>query len=163
MSYFVFGLPRSRTAWLSCFLSQSGKFCYHEAINGCINEKEYMAKMQGFGDSTTAFSHCPESLYKNGRVVIIEKTSSEFDRCVEWCSQAFNVNSRLILENMRDELMAIKGMRVLQSDIDDKLPDIFEYLTGSRWQKKYGCMKWLNIQADPSMIDYGAMRAYTNA
>lgn len=30
-TFFVTGLPRSRTAWFSCFLSSDNYFCYHEA------------------------------------------------------------------------------------------------------------------------------------
>ena len=32
--FLVTGLPRSRTAWLSVFMSGAGSICYHEPIGG---------------------------------------------------------------------------------------------------------------------------------
>lgn len=160
--YFVFGLPRSRTAWLSVFLSQSGIYCHHEAVNGCYTEQEYRDKIEGCGDSTTGFIHCPPEEYEGKPTLIIEKSKSEFSRCIAWSDRTFNADSRKDLINQYDELMGITGMRVLQSEIDQKLPDIFEYLTGAEWSDTYSVISKFNIQANPMDIDYQAMEAYLN-
>ena len=162
-SFFVFGLPRSRTAWLSVFLSQSGTYCHHEAISGCYTEVDYIDKVDGCGDSTTAFELCPESEISNAPIVIIEKSKSELDRCVEFCDKTFNTDSTKIVLSQNDKLMAMPGMRVLQSQINDKLPVIFEYLTGVEWLDKYAIMSKFNIQADANDIDYKSMEAYLDA
>lgn len=161
--YFVFGLPRSRTAWLSAFLSQSNTYCYHEAINNCLTEQEYISKIEGCGDSTTAFPWCPVDEYEGKPILIIEKSKDEFTHCIEWCDFTFNDDSKDILINQYDELMGIDGMRVQQSKIDESLPEIFEYLTGEEWRDRYAIMSALNIQADPKNINHSALEVYVNA
>lgn len=160
--YFVFGLPRSRTAWLSVFLSQSGVHCHHEAVNGCYTKNEYMAKVQGCGDSTTAFVHCPESQYKDKPILIIEKSKAELHKCIEWCSRVFGREAKDAIIGQHEKLMALEGMKVAQSQINKKMPAIFEYLTGHDWLDSYGDMASINIQSKISSINYDAMRAYIN-
>lgn len=156
-AYFVFGLPRSRTAWLSLFLSQSGVYCYHEAINGCRTIDEYTSKIEGSGDSTTGFAYTPQSIYRNKPVLIIEKSKEEIERCVAWCNRSFHIDSEADINNQYEQLMSMSGMRVRQSDITDSLPMIFEHLTGAEWRDEYALMERFNIQSPISNIDYIAM------
>ena len=160
--YFVFGLPRSRTAWLSVFLSQSGIHCHHEAVNGCYTKNEYLAKIDGCGDSTTAFGLCQEAQYKDKPVLIIEKSKAELSRCIEWCNGVFGSGSKDAIMSQHDKLMELEGMKVAQPQINKKMPAIFEYLTSHKWVDSYGDMASINIQSQVSSINYDAMRAYIN-
>lgn len=111
--FFITGLPRSRTAWFAAFMSASGYPCYHEAINGCKSIQEYKDKIKNKSDSTTAFGLMDIPL--NRPVLIIhrkEKHPDEFDSFYE-------------------KLKDIKGLHVDFDDINDKMPDIFKFLTGS--------------------------------
>lgn len=157
MSYFVLGLPRSRTAWLSVFLSQSGIHCYHEGINGCKSLAEYKDKVSGCGDSTTAFNYMGD-LYCGHPTVIIEKNDIEFERCINWCKQSFGVDVRQAMAEQRENLHSIDGMRVMQSEIDSRLPEIFEHLTGGEFLPHYADLSRLSITSNINNIDIESMR-----
>ncbi len=159
MSFFVLGLPRSRTAWLSVFLSQSGIHCYHEAINGCKSHSEYDNKIDGCGDSTTAFSYI-NGRYKGHPVVIIDKNDIEFERCLSWCKTSFGVDMRQAMTEQREQLLSIDGLHVMQSEIDANLPEIFEYLTGVDCLPHYADLSQLSITSNLNNIDTDAMREF---
>jgi len=159
---FAFGLPRSRTAWLSAFLSQSGTLWHHEGVNGCYTLNEYKEKIKGFGDSTTAFRYIPQYIYLGSPVLIIEKNKTEFARCLEWCAANFGRDSRQSMIEQNDILMGITGLRVRQSEMNDNLPMIYEHLTGCEWSDKLGNIAKLNIQASIKDVDMKAARAFIN-
>lgn len=154
LKYAVLGLPRSRTAWLSVFLSQSGIYCHHDGINGCFSMDEYKEKVADCGDSTTGFTHsnmddlkCP--------AIIIEKNNRQMQRCVDFCGE-LGVPPDVVL-TMNDYLMSLPYQRIKQSQIDDKLPEIFEYLTGKEYKEQYGRLSKYNIQVPPEHVDRQAM------
>ena len=83
MSFFILGLPRSRTAWLANFMTYDGYCCYHEGTNGCYTIEQYKAKLGGrIGDANTGLimfnfrKHFPKD-----KVVIID---SSIDAAVEY-------------------------------------------------------------------------------
>lgn len=45
--FLIAALPRSRTAWLSAFLTDGLVTCHHELIRGCANLGEYVARIHG--------------------------------------------------------------------------------------------------------------------
>ena len=45
-NFFITGLPRSRTAWFSAFMTASGFPCGHELINNCETIEEYKEKIR---------------------------------------------------------------------------------------------------------------------
>jgi len=53
--FFITGLPRSRTAWFSAFMTASGYPCLHEGLNGCKSIAEYKQKIKHKSDSNTGF------------------------------------------------------------------------------------------------------------
>jgi len=161
MSFFVLGLPRSRTAWLSVFLSQSGIHCYHEAINGCKTMSEYDLKVSGCGDSTTAFMYL-DRRHEGQPTVVIDKNDLEFERCINWCKESFGVDMRQAMTKQREQLLSMEGMHIPQSDIDSKLPEIFEHLTGVDFLLRYSDLSALNIVADPNNIDVDSMLELIN-
>lgn len=161
MSFFVLGLPRSRTAWLSVFLSQSGTHCYHDGINGCKTMAEYKDKIEACGDSTTAFAYM-DGVYINRPTVIIEKTDSEFRRCLDWCGETFGPESIKGMIEQRTILADIDGLKVNQSDIDSRRKEIFEHLTGVDFLDHYADLSKLRIESNHCDIDYESMRALLN-
>jgi len=43
MKFFIFSLPRSRSAWLSLFLSSADSFCFHEPLGDEVSLVDRMA------------------------------------------------------------------------------------------------------------------------
>ena len=138
-------------------MSQSGTYYHHDGLNGCRSLDEYKEKIKGCGDSSTGLTiidlnnEFPESI-----VVIIEKDDEEFERCVEWCDQIYGGTSRKDLESMRERQKNIVGLRVQQSEINERLQDIWEYLTVKPWEEKYRKLTKFNIQVNPFNIDLRA-------
>ena len=159
MNFFILGLPRSRTAWFSVFLSQSGIHCYHEGINGCKNIDDYDDKIRGCGDSTTAFKYI-NSRYDGRPTVIIDKNDIEFERCVAWCKESFGVDMRQEMTEQREQLLSIDGLHVSQSDIDASLPEIFEHLTGVDFLPRYADLSRLTITSSIDNIDINSLREF---
>jgi len=150
---FVLGLPRSRTAWFSAFLSQSGIKFYHEGINGCRDIVQYTEKMKGCGDCTTAFCAIDfDRLFPDSKKVIIEKSDDEFNRALEWCEKHYGGDGLSILKTMEERLDSIDGLRVKQSEINNNLEPIWKFLTNRAWDEKYADIKNLNIQVNLESI-----------
>lgn len=156
---FIIGLPRSRTAWLSVFMSQSGIRFYHEAINGCHSIDEYNDKIKGFGDCTTGFDllHI-NTITAESKIVIIEKNDVELAKCVKWCDKEYSYNSQSMIEGLSIKLSSFSGLRIKQSEINERLQDIWEYLVDIPWCEKYADLINFNIQVQSAAIDEEAAR-----
>lgn len=157
----ITGLPRSRTAWLSVFMSQSKTYFHHEAINGCRSIHEYQKKTKGCGDSTTGF--LPLLLLgeiKNKKTVIIKKSKDELGRCIKWCENEYGAASKATLQDMHDRLCSIDGLIINQSDINNRLQDIWEYLVDDKWHGRYSELIKFNIQLNSTSIDEQAAKAF---
>jgi len=154
MSYFVVGLPRSRTAWLSVFLSQSGMFCHHEGLNGCRSLFDYQMKVKNNGDSSTGLMLIDlNKMFPHSPVVIIEKTTRQIYECIKWCDNTYGGSSHDYIHQLNREMKKIKGLRINQSDIDARLHEIWRYLIDTPWRDNYATLKDFNIQSDPFNID----------
>lgn len=163
MSYFVAALPRSRTAWLSVFLSQSGTFCHHEGLNGCKTINDYLNKIGDGGDSSTGLMMIElNKLFPDSPVVIIEKNLKQLKRCIEWCDQTYGGSSRDSIYQFNEQMKDINGLRINQSDINERLPEIWRYLINETWKEKHSILKNFNIQSDPFNIDINAARELLN-
>ncbi len=157
---FIAGLPRSRTAWLSVFMSQSDVYFYHEAINGCYSIDEYKDKIKDCGDSSTGFFVLAGSIITpNAKIVIIEKNKEELFKCIEWCDKVYGVDSKDFILDLNDKLLTLYGLIVKQSEINDRLQDIWEYLVDTPWDDKYSNLVNFNIQVQSADIDKKAAKA----
>jgi len=159
LSYFIAGLPRSRTAWLSVFMSQSSTYCYHDGCNGCNNLNEYWNKVDGFGDSSTGLVLIDINKLRPGApIVIIDKNKKELERCIEFCCEVSGKDSREYILSLNEELKKIEGLHVKQSEIDSNLELIWKYLVKDKWDKRYLNMINFNIQAIDLSIDESAAK-----
>ena len=157
MNYFVIGLPRSRTAWLSVFLSQSGVYCHHEGLNGCRNIKEYQKKINTNGDSSTGLMMFDiKKMYPDAPIVIIEKSNEELQSCIDWCRRTYGIKSAAHIFRLSELLSRVNGLRIKQSEISERLPDIWAHLIGTKWKEEYANIDNINIQCDPYNIDLKA-------
>ena len=154
LNYFIIGLPRSRTAWLSVFMSQSSKNCIHDGFNGCNNLEEYWDKLGDGGDSSTGLmmidiiKHRPDS-----PVVVIEKSEKELERCIKWCEETYGLDYRDHIYELHDKIRKIEGLHINQSEINSNLERIWSHLVNDKWHKRYSVLKELNIQTMNHSID----------
>ena len=155
----IVGLPRSRTAWLSVFMSQSKTYFHHEAINGCYSMDDYRAKTKGCGDSTTGFIPLLNEI-KSKKTVIIKKNDEQINACIKWCDSQYKADSREFILDMDLQLSCMEGLVINQSDINDALPDIWNHLVDDDWDDKYTNLTKLNIQVNSTEINNQAARAF---
>jgi len=145
MSYFILGLPRSRTTWIANFLTYDGNYCHHEAINGCSSVDEYKEKIDGCGDSTTnilMFDY--EKDFPDSKIIIIHRDIKE---SIEFSKKVFKSDMTEMIEKANERLNLINGLHIMFDEINDKLKDIWEYLFDSEFSPKRAAMlSGFNIQ-----------------
>lgn len=124
--FFITGLPRSRTAWFSAFMTASGYMCLHEGFNGCRSIEEYKKKIKHVSDSNTGIILVGAPI---DRPILVIHREDRHDG---------------LFDNV--DLNKIKGLHVEFSDIHDRIEEIFTYLTGDKidWVI-YNIFKDLNI------------------
>lgn len=126
--FFITGLPRSRTAWFSAFMSASGFPCLHEGMNNCLTNKEYKDKVKHVSDSNTGFIFIDNPYPERPLLVIHRK--GRFENAEDQENKLYNIN----------------GMHVDFDDINQRMPEIFKYLTGEYINNDlYQTFKDLNI------------------
>ena len=152
----IAGLPRSRTAWLSVFMSQSGTYFYHEAVNGCKSLDEYKTKVDGLGDSTT----CTDIIDLHSKAVVIVKSKQEIEDCIQWCNKVYDVDSRKFILSINERLMEIDGLMINQSEINNKLPEIWSHLVDTELQGVHTNMINFNIQVNSVNIDRESAKVF---
>ena len=156
---FIIGLPRSRTAWLSVFMAQSGARWHHDGLNGCNSVDEYNQKVTGSNDSSTGLAMLDiNKLYPLSKVVIIKKSQAEFERCVMWCNDNYNIDSSNYMAQLNERLLLVNGLVVNQSDINERLSEIWAHLTDKPWLERYRDMVSFNVQVQSIEIDNEAAR-----
>ena len=138
MTFFVAGLPRSRTAWLANFLTYDGSFCYHEGINGCKTIGEYRSKIEGKGDACTGLPLIDvERHFPDAKKLIIH---SSIEKSIDWSDKAYGIRSRPEIEWMSRYLDSMTGMHINYDDIDALLPDIWGFLVETPYDVERGNM-----------------------
>ncbi len=162
-NFFITGLPRSRTAWLSVFMSQGNSFCYHEAMRGCKTKQEYYDKLalEGYdyvGDSNSALTYTDyQEKYPEAPLVIIHRPTVEIYESLRLLG--IRIELRTLAEYSL-ELRGLKGLHVEFDDIDNSLNSIFYHCTEGG--KPVNTFTEFNIQLksiDLSNIDIGIWRS----
>lgn len=99
-NFFITGLPRSRTAWLSTFLSYDGAFCFHEAMMFCGLETEKIPELfkstgkEYIGNSCSSISHFLdfyEKAFPDAKYVLIHR---DIDDVQVETDKIFGVNTK---------------------------------------------------------------------
>lgn len=161
MSFFIVGLPRSRTAWLSNFMTYDGLYCHHEALNGCRTLDQYREKIGQDGDSSTGLMLLDlNTLFPNRKILIIE---SDVKRAISFRRLCYGLEDNGEMSYIQSKLNALEGLRVGYNEINDRLGEIWEYLSDIPFDKKRGdlIMKQ-NIQTQNYNVNLDAMRDLLN-
>lgn len=127
MSFFILGLPRSRTAWLANFMTYNGFYCHHEGLNGCSSMLEYKHKIYTDGDSSTGLAMFPfRAMFPTARTVIIDNSITA---AVAYGKEHYNFDSTEQMLDLTEKLDAIDGLHIPYNDINNRLADIWSHLT----------------------------------
>lgn len=148
--FFIIGLPRSRTAWLSAFMTYDGNYCFHEGFNGCKTLEEYKNKIGNHGDSSTGLMLLDvNKVFPERRILIIESDPSD---SIEFMEREYGVSDKSWIYYLKERLDKIEGVRIHKDDIDKNLSLIWDYLTEKPYDRLRGEMlKGLNIQTFQKM------------
>lgn len=161
MNYFIVGLPRSRTAWLSVFMNQSSKHCLHDGFNGCNNLIEYWDKLEEGGDSSTGLMMIDINRLKpESPIVVIQKNEDELKKTIDWCEKIYGFDAKDHLNELNERLSQIKGLHIQQSEINSNLERIWAHLVDDEWDERYAELNNFNIQLASNDIDEAAARNF---
>ncbi|SKB08729.1 hypothetical protein SAMN02745166_05011 [Prosthecobacter debontii] len=78
--FFILGLPRTRTAWLSTVLSMCGRPCYHEGMRGYASFEDYAQNREVPGDADPTLIYWTARLlaqWPEARFVVISRKGDE--------------------------------------------------------------------------------------
>ena len=122
----ITGLPRSRTAWFSAYLTQGHVLCYHEAAKDKLSLQP-VVKYTHIGDSSSGYVLTPEWVEEQPEhnIVVIHRP---IDDVIESLAYLGVHDVRSHLQDMNDKLNALKALHVPWSRIDEMLPEIHEHI-----------------------------------
>lgn len=117
---YICGIPGSRTAWFSVFLTANGVPCIHEPQNHCRTMDEYLGRINSYSESGTGlyFTRSHE-VYRDRKILFIRQSGDKFDR---------TKGEYPLADETQEYLYSIAGMTVDYEDIDSRLPEICEFL-----------------------------------
>lgn len=163
MSFFVLGLPRSRTAWLANFLTYGKTFCFHEGVNGCRSMEAYKEKLDGRGDSGTGLMLLDLDTHFPGAKKIIIETGPE--RAAQFITDTYGDDGERLAGLLKAKLDAVEGLRIPLDDLDNRLREVWEYVSDEPFNtERAEMLKRLRVEMlDPHDLDYGAARELMNA
>lgn len=153
MIYQILGWPRSRTAWLSNFLTYGNSFCFHEGILNkqkkqlrTVQEyrnlfKLYKSKYKYVGDSNTLALSKQKYVMPGARVVIIERDKHEVEAASYGLGYIIDIPE--VIEYPYNDNIVIK-----YDEINDNLKEIWMFCLPSipfNSERAY-LLKQLNVQ-----------------
>lgn len=141
-NYFITGLPRSRTAWLSNLLTYGNSFCWHDiryiegsSIPAPLEQIKKRLALSGFekiGASDPAIISCWEWLrdsYPNAKWVVIERDSGESLLSSEAAFGPINENAFALLAfSFKRMCNSVPHLHVKFEDLDSAVYDIARHV-----------------------------------
>ncbi len=127
--FFITGLPRSRTAWLSVLFTTEHFTCLHEGIRLCDDFDSYLKMMHGYGaegDSSSALIAIADKViqeFPDSNWLIIQRFPNE---CAASAARVLNIDLQQALAmaySDRKKLDAIcpkNVMRIRYEQLDDE-------------------------------------------
>lgn len=166
--FFITGLPRSRTAWLSVVFTIGDSFCFHEALRFTRNGTEMLAmfkqtgaKHVGNSDSLLPFFYNDIARYfPDAPIVIIERDPKEVFESLE---RVFGVKSQLIIDETLVRLESIRhdALIVDYSDLDNE-PVLRKMWAHCLGDVPFNRQKWLSLRELNIQIDSKKYMAFND-
>lgn len=138
-------------------MTYDGIYCSHEGLNGVNSLEEYRAKFSDSGDSNTGLALFDfEALFQDFKIVIID---NEIDSGVVFSKIRYRVDLTKQLTQLKQRLSKLEGLHIPFGDIDNRLEDIWNYLTDKPFNKhRAEMLSQFNIQVtDNYQFDQEAM------
>jgi hypothetical protein len=131
--FFIYGLPRSRTAWLANYFCTERSHCYHEmlgiefaTLTTAAEGKEYV----GLAEPNPQMIRVVDEKYLASPTLVVERNKEEvidsyftkyrtlrLKDCIEWYEECLK------------EIVGLNVLRVRFEDVDSRMPDIVKHLT----------------------------------
>jgi hypothetical protein len=161
MIAFITGLPRSRTNWFAQYFDGLPDItAHHEVLNGLKSKQEFYDAMEAPGyvinsDSGLFVTNYLEQWPDAPCVVIHRGISDVFNSLRRlFATHGFPMPNFQFLVEQREAINKIDGLHVQYSDINDRLPEIHEYL-GIPYDAEYAeKAKDMNMQQTDFSVDF---------
>ena len=152
--FFITGLPRSRTKWFSQYLTRHAEtYCFHELLNQCRTKSEFYRAMElfsgihvGNSDCGLAFSDFQEQ-WPDAPTLIIQRPLDDVVASLEAIGLPGQESICLHVQRLLDNL---EGLRVDFDDINERLPEIHDYL-GIDYNRRIADT-WIPIQVSDDCV-----------
>jgi len=119
MKFVITGLPRCRTAWFAAYFTNGVEHCYHEPIPKGI----LIGDNEGASDCGYVISPDWATAIGEHKLVIIHRNPRKVH------DSLINIGLGMTgLKDLADRLYEYKGLHIQYHEINDKLPEIHEYL-----------------------------------
>lgn len=162
MKRLVTGLPRSRTAWMSVWMSVHGAPCIHEMLSVVPSYAAYRAHLERFADSCTYGWMLDEGEFD--KILIIERDPADVSKSL----RAMTRDSRYHVDYWGDAphiLDDMNAMKVPFEGLDAHLPEIHRFFELPRPYDELltrGLTR-TNIQVDVHAFDENVDQLIANA
>ena len=145
--FVVTGLPRSRTAWFSAYLTTGDVLCYHEAAYN-----EYDMEAPGYahvGTAESGYVLAADWVASLGdhKLVIIHRDAQDVIDSLDQLQDARAHGIGWMVTAMATQLTQLEGLHVKFDEINDQLPEIHEHLGLPYSQDRADLFVNLNIQS----------------
>ena len=140
--FVITGLPRSRSAWFSAYLSNGNVRCYHEAFYNRIALNGY----EHVGTADCGYLLVPDLVKALGehKLVIIHRDPKDVAESVAAVGLPDEIG---FLPELAEMLEKLSGLHIGYNDIDERLEEMHEYLDIPYDAVRAEQFKQLNIQA----------------
>lgn len=159
MNFFIYSLPRSRTAWIANFLTYGKSYCYHEPSLGMFDLTELITLFRK--RPITGSSDCAnvlmidriQELFPDSKSIVIERPIEE----VSYSLRELGITPKL--EEMKEGLERVKAELnplVLTNRLDEFECHELCKFTDSPWDyKRFLMLDSMNIQiTENRQMDY---------
>ena len=126
--FVITGLPRSRTAWFSAYLTQGDVLCYHEAFY----HHQPLEGAPYVGTADCGYALRDWSIGKH-KLVVIHRDYKDVAKSLK----AIGLEDEIgYLPILAERLRELGGLHIEYSEIDERLKEIHDYLGLPRYDKK---------------------------
>lgn len=159
-NFFITGLPRSRTAWLSVLLSDQDSFCYHELLSNCQGISEFHKKLSNpffnkVGNSDSGLSLYWDKIknyYKNCPLILIYRNEQESLDSLKNSLKLSQEQAEFVIEYTSEKLKTLDPtLTVYYEDLDNYeiCNDIFKHIINKNLKyEKWEALNKLNITVE---------------
>lgn len=173
--FLIFGLPRSRTAWLAAFLNGPGIRCEHDLLGRCKSFGDlgrYLGRrsegISGNADSGMLFyiEQVLEAVPAETRLVLVERAAEEVRESWERLEAGV---LEPILPQLADAIATLKGradvLVIPFAELDDHMRGLWDHVTCETLpfpEERFELFQRFNIQLSREAFLEGMLEAAVN-